>query len=37
MEDFSALVEKGREDGVLRTFVPMYDLTPEDVNIAAGE
>ncbi len=33
MEDFSELVERGRREGTLRMFVPIYDLSPEEPDM----
>lgn len=36
IENFSKLVQKGREDAVLKTFEPVHDLSPEKVDTIQG-
>ena len=37
LEDFGSVVERGRRDGMLITFVPIYDLSPEQSDFATGK
>jgi len=36
LEDFGLLVEGGRRDGSLITFIPIYDLSAEELDRATG-